>query len=235
MVSDISNAAVLKVVRDSGEVSIREIGIKLDTWQLVSESMIYHSLSRLREAGLVRETSEGKYIATDLVDKVLSALDLSLTRLSVMTASSVVANPIFGNLDGKAKPDVFVAMPFMDRMDPIYHDHIKPTCDAIGLGCARADDFFEAKSIVTDIFDAIYKSQAVIADCTTKNPNVFYEIGISHTLGRPTILLSQTTDDIPFDLRHLRTIIYDYTPRGMETMEANLRKALETEISSHAA
>ena len=47
-----------------------------------------------------------------------------------------------------------------------------------------------------------------MAELTGKNPNVFYELGLAHALNKPVILVAQTLDDLPFDLRHLRTIIY---------------------------
>lgn len=101
----------------------------------------------------------------------------------------------------------------------------------MGLGCSRADDFFTTESIIYDIWSAIYKAKIVIADCTNRNTNVFYEIGMAHTLGRQVILISQTIDDIPFDLRHLRAIIYEYTLRGIEKFEIALRKTIDEAIS----
>ena len=77
-----------------------------------------------------------------------------------------------------------------------------------------------------DVWSAIYYSEAVIADCTGRNPNVFYEIGIAHTLGRKTVLIAQQIDDIPFDVRHIRSIIYEYTPRGVREFEKKLEDTL---------
>ena len=67
----------------------------------------------------------------------------------------------------------------------------------------------------------MYRSRAVIADCTTRNPNVFYEIGMAQTVGKPVLLITQDESDVPFDLRHLRYIKYAYTPPGMAAFEAN--------------
>jgi hypothetical protein len=39
-----------------------------------------------------------------------------------------------------------------------------------------------------DVWNSIYSSSIIIADCTGRNPNVFYELGIAHTLGKPVIL-----------------------------------------------
>ena len=70
------------------------------------------------------------------------------------------------------------------------------------------------------------KTRVLIADCTERNPNVFYEIGIAHTLGKQVILIARSDDDIPFDLRPIRYINYKYTPRGMSEFEGNLQKHL---------
>jgi hypothetical protein len=61
---------------------------------------------------------------------------------------------------------------------------------------------------------------------TGKNPNVFYEVGVAHTVGKEVILVTQSMDDVPFDLRHLRCIVYEYTPRGVRALEANLQNTI---------
>jgi hypothetical protein len=68
----------------------------------------------------------------------------------------------------------------------------------------------------------------VVCDCTGRNPNVFYEIGIAHTLGREVILITQNAADIPFDLRHLRYVAYLNNAEGRE----NLSTTLETRFSA---
>ena len=77
--------------------------------------------------------------------------------------------------------------------------------------------------MIRDIWRAIGAAQFIIADVTGRNPNVFYELGIAHTLGKDVILITQDSGDIPFDLTHLRHIQYDYTPRGMKSFEEKLR------------
>ena len=77
-----------------------------------------------------------------------------------------------------------------------------------------------------DVWEGIYGARAVIAECTGRNPNVFYEIGIAHTLGKPVILTTQTTEDVPSDLRNIRYIHYQYTPPGMKLFETTLQKTL---------
>ncbi len=136
-------------------------------------------------------------------------------------------NPMFGKPDlATVAADIFVLMPFSEDMKPIYEDHLKKVAAMLEKDISRADDFFATGSIVEDIWAAIYHSTVIVADCTGRNPNVFYEIGIAHTLGRNTVLLAQSIDDIPFDLRHLRVILYEYTPRGMRDFESRLRSTL---------
>lgn len=125
-------------------------------------------------------------------------------------------------------PDAFVLMPFKAELKPVYEDHIRKVITSMGFEVARADDFFTNGSIMTEIWTAINKARIIIADCTDRNPNVFYEIGIAHTLGKETILITQSLEDIPFDLRHLRVISYTYNPRGMADFEKTLEKVVNS-------
>jgi hypothetical protein len=127
----------------------------------------------------------------------------------------------------------FVVMPFDFSLKPIYDDHIKAVAANLNVTISRADDFFRSKAIMQDIWQAIYGAQVIIAECTGRNPNVFYKIGIAHTLGRPVVLISQDLNDVPFDLGHLRTIVYEYTPPGMKKFEDALAKTLTFEINEH--
>jgi hypothetical protein len=103
----------------------------------------------------------------------------------------------------------FVMMPFSTEMDRLYADLIKPVAEQFGLSVIRADEIFSPGAITEQIRVAIQQSRLCIADVTHKNPNVLYEVGIAHTLGKPTLLLTRNIDDVPFDLRSLRLIIYD--------------------------
>ena len=93
---------------------------------------------------------------------------------------------------------------------------IKPAVENAGfsLQVIRADDIERAGSFIKDILEYISSSHVVIADLTGQNPNVFYELGVRHSLSPRTILISQKLDDIPSDLREYRTVIYDTSARG---------------------
>jgi hypothetical protein len=108
---------------------------------------------------------------------------------------------------------VSVMMPFDAAFTPVY-DSLTAAAQTAGLRCRRADEIWENPAIIQDIVSLIDRSRVVVCDCTGRNPNVFYEIGIAHTLGREVILITQNDADIPFDLRHLRYVRYLNNAQG---------------------
>ena len=122
-----------------------------------------------------------------------------------------------------SEPRAFVVMQFSDAFNALYTDVIKPTCEKFGLKAIRADDIYEAGLIINDITRSIEESSVIIADVTTDNPNVFYEVGYAHGLKKVTILLSdRTRDKLPFDVSGFRTLFYDNTIGGKSDVEARL-------------
>jgi hypothetical protein len=111
--------------------------------------------------------------------------------------------------DLKPKPFAFVLMPFSEDFDDIYQVGIKPACERAGAYAERVDEQVFQGSILQRIYNQISKADLVIADMTGRNPNVFYETGYAHALGRPVILLAQSAADIPFDLKHYPHLIYN--------------------------
>lgn len=121
---------------------------------------------------------------------------------------------------------VSAMMPFHPNFDRVYTT-LQAVAGAVGLRCRRADDIWEKPAVMQDVVSLIDRSQVVIADCTGRNPNVFYEIGIAHTLGREVILITQNEADIPFDLRHLRYVSYLNNNEGLEELARRLQVRLE--------
>jgi len=114
-----------------------------------------------------------------------------------------------------------VMMPFQPEFEEVYRA-LRETAEGVGLRCRRADDIWENPAVMQDVVSLIDKSRVVICDCTTRNPNVFYEIGIAHTLGREVILITQKDEDIPFDLRHLRYVQYLNKVEGREDLKQRI-------------
>ncbi len=110
----------------------------------------------------------------------------------------------------------FILMPFKYPYDSYYPAIFKPALESLGYTVARADDLFSPRPIMLDIQKALLGADLILCEMSEKNPNVFYELGLSHAIGKPVILISQKKEDIPFDLRHIRVILYDYSAAGWE-------------------
>jgi len=110
--------------------------------------------------------------------------------------------------DTRPKPFVFVLMPFLKEFDDVYKLGIKPACSNAGAYGERVDEQIFQESILQRIYNQIDKADIIISDMTGRNPNVFYETGYAHALGKHVILITKKADDIPFDLQHYPHIIY---------------------------
>jgi len=122
---------------------------------------------------------------------------------------------------------VSVMMPFDAGFNAVY-ESIQQAAGNVHLRCRRADDIWENPAIIQDVVALIDRSRVVICDCTGRNPNVFYEAGIAHTLGREVILVTQNDQDIPFDLRHLRYVRYLNNAEGRAALTSALQARMQT-------
>ncbi|HKI04014.1 MAG TPA: response regulator [Thermoanaerobaculia bacterium] len=104
--------------------------------------------------------------------------------------------------------EAFVVMPFAKRFNNIYRLAIQEPLRQLGLTCERADELQSTGNLLTAIYQRLQQADVIIGDMTGKNPNVFYEVGFAHGIGRDVILLTQKLTDIPSDLRLHRHIIY---------------------------
>lgn len=102
----------------------------------------------------------------------------------------------------------FVLMSFSAEFEAAYKFFIKPALEGVGFEIARADDILNQRNIMQDIISGIVTADLIVADLTGSNPNVFYELGIAHALEKPTILLTQSVEELPFDLRSYRVLAY---------------------------
>ena len=105
-------------------------------------------------------------------------------------------------------PSVFVLMPFDDEFNSIYSGFLEDVLRAKGFEVTRANNIENQRSIMKDVIEGIVKSDLIVADLTSSNPNVYYELGIAHALGKPVIHLTQALEEVPFDLKPYRFIEY---------------------------
>lgn len=120
---------------------------------------------------------------------------------------------------------VALMMPFDKAFDATC-EAVKGVAESLCLQCKRVDDFWRASELIQDVFELIYRSAFVVCDFSGRNPNVFYEAGIAHTLGRDVIPIVQNEEDIPFDLRQHRFIKYLPNTQGLQTLADQLKKRM---------
>jgi hypothetical protein len=101
-------------------------------------------------------------------------------------------------------------MPFDREFDDVYRLGIKAAAEEKEIHAERVDEqVFHKEGILERIYSQISAADIIIADMTGRNPNVFYEVGFAHAKGKYCILLTKSVNDIPFDLKHHRHIIYE--------------------------
>jgi hypothetical protein len=104
----------------------------------------------------------------------------------------------------------FVMQPFAAPLGTYYEKIYKPAIEKAGLTPIRADaDMFGTGKIMDQVWSGINAAKVLVAELTSRNPNVFYELGLAHALKKPVVLISSNEDDVPFDLHHIRVIYYD--------------------------
>lgn len=131
------------------------------------------------------------------------------------------------------KPFIFVLMPFDKDFDDVYHMGIKPACNNAGAYAERVDEQLFQESILDRIYNQISKADVIIADMSGRNPNVFYETGYAHALGKKVILLTKESDDIPFDLKHYPHIVYGGRIKDLlPELEKRVKWAIEQPVGS---
>jgi len=132
------------------------------------------------------------------------------------------------------KPQLFVMMPFSEPYDAIYGEVIQPVADKLGFTVNRVDEVAGPGIILEDIQQEIRRAHAVVAEISSHNPNVFYELGYAHALGKQAVLLVRRQDqrDMPFDVRSYRAILYDDTISGKKKVEIQLREHLRAVLHS---
>jgi hypothetical protein len=123
-------------------------------------------------------------------------------------------------------------MPFDPKYYEIYSEVYRPICAQNGLVCSRVDEISRPGSITRDIVEGIIDADVVIADLTSQNPNVFYELGIAHSIGNKTIMTAQALQDVPFDVRSYRVLVYEQSISGSRQLGSDLDKAIKELLAS---
>ena len=193
------------------------------------EGNCLHVLSKLTDGNDQRLAIIEQFVAEKKAKQATTAPAGSFVSTTRRTEPERVirfAPDVFQIPDKPVDPNVLsVMMPFDVRFAGTYMA-IRSVCARLGILCKRADDIWDNSILMQDVFDLIFTSRAVITDFTGRNPNVFYETGVAHTLGKLVVPITQSVDDIPFDLRHHRALTYQPTREGLQKFELDLEKKL---------
>lgn len=121
---------------------------------------------------------------------------------------------------------VVVMMPFAKEFDPVF-ETIKTAVAAIGPNwrCVRIDGDHSAGNVLTMIQNHIQTATICIADITSFNPNVMWEVGYASALDKPVIAIGQSTEQLPFDISHL--MVLKYHIKNQHGLEELLTRALQ--------
>jgi hypothetical protein len=153
-------------------------------------------LKSMRAAELLDESGNQAILLDAGRELSKSATSTATTKKVVKTASSDAT--------------CFVMQPFAEPLGGYYDLVFKPAIEQAGLTPVRADaEIFGTGKIIDQIWRGIQEADVLVAELTSKNANVFYELGLAHASAKPVILVSSNEDDVPFDLRHIRVILYD--------------------------
>lgn len=153
---------------------------------------------------------------------------VSSSHEEVPTEQLISFKPSVFNVPKKPQNEklISVMMPFNASFAGTY-DAVKRVAEYMQLECLRADDIWDNSTFMQDIFDLIFCAKVIVVDFTGRNPNVMYETGIAHTLGKTVIPITQSLDDIPSDLGHHRALKYLPNEQGYRDLSNELYKRLK--------
>jgi len=120
------------------------------------------------------------------------------------------------------KPHIFVAMPFAEEMEDVFHYGIQGAVNESGFLCERADTSSFTGDVMSRVKERIASASLIIADLSGGNPNVYLEVGYAWGCGRPTILLVRDPSELMFDTKGERCLVY----KKIKDLEKSLRNEL---------
>lgn len=104
-----------------------------------------------------------------------------------------------------------------EHADDVFEGIIKPAIEECGMEAYRSDQLNEPGRITDQMFSAILHEDFCIALLTYLNPNVFYELAVAQSIGKPVIMLMEKGENLPFDIKDLRYIPYDLRPQSVRS------------------
>ncbi|HEY4960267.1 MAG TPA: hypothetical protein VFC15_11960 [Candidatus Limnocylindrales bacterium] len=122
-------------------------------------------------------------------------------------------------------PEVFVVMPFREPWSiSVFEEMIRPAVEAVRFQCVRGDAPPRVGDLTQNIWSAIARAGLVVAEVSVPNPNVFYEIGLTHALGKDCFILKQRDASVPADFGGSH--YYEYELANLKAGRESLQREL---------
>jgi hypothetical protein len=202
----------------------------VDTFKIPVEKVsefIEIFIDSLTKAKLIENIGEKQRIVDISAERNSPTVDTSIEFKKLSKAASI-----------SATDTCFVMMPFASPLGEYYSKIYEPAIQKAGLKAVRADDdIFGTGKIIDQIWNGINSAKVLIAELTSRNPNVYYELGLAHALKKPVVLVCSNEMDVPFDLKHIRVIYYDmYDPfwgaKLIEKVAENVLSAISNPVET---
>jgi nucleoside 2-deoxyribosyltransferase len=123
----------------------------------------------------------------------------------------------------KTKKVLFAIMPFAAEFTDVWIGGIKRAATSAGYYPVRIDMITQTSEITDDIVKTIQLAEVVVVDVTRNNANVMFEFGYALALKKPYVVISQSTEFLTFDIKNLRSVIYQSSWQGIETLSSDLQ------------
>lgn len=220
-----------ETIKYVSEGTFGEYGIEFKWFTSIDKKVLISSKDILNRASQVKDfSSRVNLMGLDEIffDAIQESSKQLAENIIEKEINTVNINPIFKARDLTVDENmVFCVLPFNDERIEIFDEVLKPKLEQeFGLTVVRSGNIFEPnQNLPETIWTYINQSKFVIADISDKNANVFYELGICHTIGKPVISIcdEESLDKdyggrLPFDIGMINTIFYKNKGTGMEKL-----------------
>jgi hypothetical protein len=212
----------------------RKVVLDVKNWK-PDATQLLRAAEQAKRIKDVTDSDEAYVVMAEPIDLPLPKGVLTLDSLSAALAAAAcdaggrreppAARPPAAALPAAPVKTIFAAMPFSGLYEDTFYVAITDAAERVGAAAKRVDlDPFEG-DVVKRIQDLIRESAAVVADISEARPNVLYEVGFAHALGKPTVHICSTPlEELPFDVRNWNTLAYE--PGRTHELRARLAERL---------
>jgi len=144
-------------------------------------------------------------------------------------------------IEEKAQHTCFIVTPVGEEnsavrraTDGLIKATVRPVLTQLGFTVLAAHEIPDPGSITRQVIEQLLNSQLVVANLTSLNPNVMYEVGVRHCVRLPLVVLAERGTKLPFDIQDERTLFYDNDMAGTEDLKPLLKQMCEKAIADES-